>query len=165
VKKTLVKDGHRVTVYADGSIEKTTQGHNWKRPKTRILKGSVIGRGYVQVRVGGMLCYVHRLVAEAFIPNPEGKPCVNHKDGNKKNNAASNLEWVTYSENHEHAYRVLGRKTSAGQSRGGGVCYDKSRDRWMSYLDRHGKRKYLGYFSTEDEARAARTAAEQRGGG
>ena len=54
--------------------------------------------------------FIHRLVAEVFIDNPEKKPQVNHKDGNKLNNNASNLEWVTQNENVQHMYD-LGLKT------------------------------------------------------
>jgi len=61
-------------------------------------------KGYLRVKLSdGHGKYtnhkVHRLVAKAFIPNPEGKPQVNHIDGNKKNNSVSNLEWVTNREN------------------------------------------------------------------
>lgn len=64
-------------------------------------------RGYKSVSLS--LCdnyrlkLVHRIVAETFIPNPENKPQINHKDGNKENNKVNNLEWVTQKENSVHA--------------------------------------------------------------
>ena len=53
---------------------------------------------------------VHRLVAQAFIPNPKNKPTVNHKNGIRDDDKLSNLEWATMSENQLHAFRVLKRK-------------------------------------------------------
>lgn len=55
--------------------------------------------------------FVHRLIAQMYVPNPDSKPVVNHIDGNKHNNATSNLEWCTQSENARHALALGLRKT------------------------------------------------------
>ena len=61
---------------------------------------------------------IHRLVAEAFIPNDGNKPQVNHKDGNHRNNHVENWEWCTSSENHLHAYKILGRVVHRSEKSG-----------------------------------------------
>lgn len=67
------------------------------------------GFGYkmVQLRLNGKMknMYIHRLVAAMFIPNPENKPCVGHKDHDRSNNTVDNLYWCTYAENTQHGVR------------------------------------------------------------
>lgn len=76
-----------------------------------ILKHHLNNKGYPMVYLcrenKGHWRLVHRLVAIAFIPNPEGKPCINHIDGNTQNYSIDNLEWCTLSENQLHRSRVL----------------------------------------------------------
>jgi hypothetical protein len=60
--------------------------------------------GYIRVSINEKLYRMHILVAKSFIPNPNEKPHVNHKDGVRDNNKLENLEWVTRSENMQHAY-------------------------------------------------------------
>lgn len=82
----------------------------------RMLKQCVNSAGYKKVVLNGKNKYVHRLVAEACIQNPDNLPEVNHKDGNKWNNTAENLEWVSKSDNAKHAFD-LGLRSVDGYTR------------------------------------------------
>lgn len=81
-----------------------------KRPiQSKILVPFMLNSGYQAVKLGDKHYLIHRLVAGAFIPNPDGKPQVNHKDENKLNNHADNLEWMTKKEN-EHYGTAIQRR-------------------------------------------------------
>lgn len=93
-----------------------------KNIKGKTLKLSTTTQGYKAVvfkKDGKNKNFrVHRLVAQAFIKNYESKPYVNHIDGNKKNNKASNLEWCTNSENMKHAF-AIGLKVPSNPNKNG----------------------------------------------
>lgn len=82
----------------------------------KLLHQSPNNLGYHKVELykdgKSKMFYVHRLVAISFIPNPDNKPQINHKDGNKDNNTVDNLEWVTSKENLHHAVETGLRRRS-----------------------------------------------------
>ena len=96
----------------------TEDGFIYSEKRNIILKGGLDKDGYIQVTLqNGMLrrtARVHREVANAYVPNPELLPVVNHLDGNKQNNHPSNLEWTTVSGNTKHAYK-LGALSQKGE--------------------------------------------------
>ncbi len=89
-----VKSLNRIIIYSNGCV------HN---QHGKILSGFINTNGYKSIDLyknkKSKKYYIHRLVAEAFIPNPNNLPEVNHKDENKLNNIVDNLEWCTSSEN------------------------------------------------------------------
>ena len=107
----------------EGLYKVSDNGEIWSYPKTwksnnggtnnhngKKLKGGLASTGYYQVSLTtdkqSKNYYIHRLVAETFIANPENHPFINHKDGNKINNNISNLEWCTPQENETHALKT-----------------------------------------------------------
>ncbi len=86
-------------------------GGNWLSPKNSngYLHVILCKKGIMKTKL------IHRLVGQTFIPNLDNKPCINHKDGNKLNNDITNLEWVTYSENDLHAFKI-GLKSQKGEN-------------------------------------------------
>lgn len=95
----------------NGDVKRIGKSNNQYK-EGYILKHNIInGYAHVQLHKNGNVksMRVHRLVAMAFLPNPNSKPHVNHLDGNKHNNHFTNLEWCTPSENELHKHRVLNK--------------------------------------------------------
>lgn len=92
----IIDDAGMYSVNENGEVRNNNTG--------RMIKPVETYNGYLRVGIHGRLCRIHRLVAEAFIDNPCHFTQVNHKDGNKRNNNVANLEWVTASQNAQHAF-------------------------------------------------------------
>ena len=87
-------------------------------------------QGYLRVKISQQTKKVHRLIAQTFIPNPENKSTVNHKNGNKKNNTIKNLEWMTRSENTQHAYNTGLKKGYKGYKKSRIGISNTKRKKW-----------------------------------
>lgn len=72
----------------------------------KILAGTVNSNGYLVIGTGDGVIYVHRIIAESFIPNPDNMPVINHRNGDKRDNSIGNLEWVTQQDNVKHAWET-----------------------------------------------------------
>ncbi|EPT8324471.1 HNH endonuclease [Providencia rettgeri] len=126
-----LRNDWRKVVGLSGAYEVNSQGKVRSLPKKVVrsngtiqrFKGTVLSifnnsSGYPCVRISDsetgkrFILRCHRAVAEAFIPNPDNKPEVNHIDGDKSNSDLSNLEWVTPKENRKHAWDIGLRNTS-----------------------------------------------------
>lgn len=116
-----------------------------KTVNEKILKPVKLG-GYRHICLGRKNpILIHRIVAKTFIPNPLNKPCVNHIDGDKKNNKLSNLGWVTYSENEKHSYSHLGKQ--ANKNNLGNVGIKSSSSKQVLQLDKHSS-KIINVFES-----------------
>ena len=121
----------------------------------KILKGGKGANGYIVVSlckngVKKTHC-IHRLIAIAFIPNPDGKPCVDHRDNDKNDNRAMSLRWCTNEENNRNA-QVRSNNTSGIK----GVSWFKRDSKWRAKIKVNGVDIHLGYFDKIEDAILAR---------
>jgi hypothetical protein len=142
-------------------IYKVIQGHknysvsnlgNVKNHKTeKILLLYNISQGYKGVSLKGKTYKVHRLVAKAFIPNPENKEFIDHIDCIRTNNNVNNLRYVTRFEN---SYNTsISKSNKSGHK---GVHWDKEKNKWKAQISHNNKQYNLGRFDKLEDAIHAR---------
>lgn len=141
--KTIIYNNNATnySISENGEVRKNTNNYMMK---LQIQQGYC----HVTLQIDGKpkRFRVHRLVAEAFIPNPENKPYVNHIDGNRQNNKVENLEWVTPAENTQHAIST-------------GLMLP-TRERAVVQFDLDGN-KIAEYVSISDAARQTNSQSEK----
>ena len=129
--------------------------HSKKETKPETIMAPSLTKGVLGVVISKRLRVVSRLVAGAFIPNPEGKPFVDHIDGDIHNNHVSNLRWATNQENQMN--RGLMKTNTTGYPNA-----NLENGRYRSRVTVDGKKVSLGYFETPEEAYLTAVEFKQR---
>lgn len=167
----MMEEWRVIEEYPDYSVSNMGRVRDDRRNKIYKLSTA---QGYKKMTFPyGVRRAVHRLVAIAFIPNPDNKPCINHINGNRGDNRVENLEWCTFRENNLHAYRVLKRtpgrlgkhlsedakarirKAHLGVKMSEESCkkmseYRKGRKRSQATIDKIAKARYKKVIRLED---------------
>jgi hypothetical protein len=124
----------------------------------RILKSNVSSNTYLTLKLSRLgiakSFSVHVLVAREWVKNPDNKRCVDHIDGNKKNNHYENLRWATHSENSRNQKNQT--NTSSIYK---GVSLHKQSKKWVAHIRVNSKLQHLGIFTNERDAAEAYNAA------
>ena len=140
------------------NYEVSTHGRVRNATTARILKPCILPLGYQQVG----LCkngkskrfFIHRLVAQEFIDNPDEKDLVDHINHDVSDNCVSNLRWVSAKENQGNR-----NKMQNASSKYKGVFFNRRNRKWLAQIRIDGCSKYLGYFNVEKEAAKAYNVA------
>jgi len=140
-------NGVNITVHSDNSISKPN--HRFKDKRIQRTFGTKHHSGYMVIKIGGKVFKMHRVIAQAFLPDFHDFPQVDHIDGNRSNNNINNLRMVTNQQNG----RAHKRKSKGCSSQYRGVYWDKI---WRAYCRIDGNLKHLGSFDSEREAAIAR---------
>ena len=136
-------------------------GNVRNRTTNKVLKCNLDGNGYYIIRLWSnkkatSKC-IHRLIGETFIPNPDNKAFIDHKDGNIINNAIENLRWATSSENQMNV--KISKRNSSGVK---GVSWDSKAEKWRSRINIDGVSVHIGRYGTIDTIEEAIQARQIR---
>ena len=150
-----------ITIEGFENYEVSNKGNVRNKTTKYILKPWIDNKGYYMVSIYEKCKrknkFVHRLISEAFIPNPENKPCVDHIDNNTLNNKIGNLRWCTYREN---IWNTNIRKTNTSGIKGVSFC--KTKKIWRARMMIKGQDIYLGCFIDKKDAIKARQEASKK---
>ena len=149
----LLKE-HYIMLLDYQNYEVSSWGNVRNRKTGRILKQCVNSHGYYCVDIYGSK-RVHRLVASAFLNNPENKKCIDHKNRDKSNNNIINLRYASNIENGQNKSKH--KNNTSGVS---GIYWNKNCNKWRVQIVVNKKSLHLGYFVNFDEAIKVRKEAE-----